>query len=489
MSEKNSLPNVASTSLPFSKVWPLGLLFALVIGAVFGILWTIVITVSAKQGQEPGLLKQGMTFAISTILVGGIAFPICLMFMSRSLADRIFSWIGFLATFFGLFVLALLFCQLGYDAVQWFRVMPVMVENRNEELSKLKKQIQQPGYIKSKVAVARKEVQEAISGLQKEIDETKDEQTRSSLQAKKKLLEANEEKIVLLAKEDIEKTVAEWKETVKEQRENTSGLALLGHFLWSGTSSTPQNTGIGPALAGSLWIALITILFAVPIGVGAALYLEEYRSTGWLSNLIRININNLAGVPSVVYGILGAFVFVELIFKPLASLDPEIAARNLLGGGLTLGLLTLPVIIVAAQEAIRAVPKSIREGAYALGATQWQTIWHQVLPPARPGILTGTILAISRAIGEAAPLVLFGALYVINQNPTMFSRFSILPLQIFGWADRPEVPVTFPDGSKELVPIWRYNAAMTSLVLLFVLLGLNAVAITLRNRAQKQSGG
>jgi phosphate transport system permease protein len=149
---------------------------------------------------------------------------------------------------------------------------------------------------------------------------------------------------------------------------------------------------------------------------------------------------------------------------------------------LTLGLLTLPVVIVSAQEAIRAVPSSIRHGAYALGATQWQVIWHQVLPLARPGILTGTILAVSRAIGEAAPLVLFGALLFVNQDPSLFSRFTILPMQIFGWADRPDISV---DGQS--VEIWRYNAAMASVVLLVTLLALNAVAIFLRNRAQRRT--
>src|SRR5262249_50260343 len=155
---------------------------------------------------------------------------------------------------------------------------------------------------------------------------------------------------------------------------------------------------------------------------------------------IQVNINNLAGVPSVVYGILGAFVFVEMIFKPLHRLHEGIGVRNLLGGGLTLGLLTLPVIIVAAQEAIRAVPNSIRQGAYALGATHWQVIWPQILPLVRPGIMTGTILAVSRAIGEAAPLVLFGATTFIAYTPTPVSEFTALPIQIYNWAQRTDTP-------------------------------------------------
>ncbi|MGF1581278.1 MAG: phosphate ABC transporter permease PstA [Gemmataceae bacterium] len=278
----------------------------------------------------------------------------------------------------------------------------------------------------------------------------------------------------------------EFKELVERLREgqdpqgylpNPTGWTVLWYYLTHGTSNEPQDAGIYPALMGSFWIALITMLFAVPVGVGAALYLEEYKTTGWFGKLIQVNINNLAGVPSVVYGILGAYVFVELIFKPLANWNSAIAARNLLGGGLTLGLLTLPVVIVAAQEAIRAVPKSIREGAIALGATKWQTIWLQVLPVARPGILTGTILSISRAIGEAAPLVLFGALLFVRQYPTPLGRFTILPMQIFNWAGRPPI---------EGIPLWRYNAAMSSIVLLLLLIGLNSIAIYMRNRTQKR---
>jgi phosphate transport system permease protein len=234
-------------------------------------------------------------------------------------------------------------------------------------------------------------------------------------------------------------------------------------------------------LWGSIWLGLITVLFSVPIGVGAALYLEEYRAEGWLASVIQININNLAGVPSVVYGILGGFVFVYF-FKTLQQ--PDIAPRNLLGGGLTLGLLTLPMVIVSAQEAIRAVPISLRQGAYALGATKWQVMWTIVLPMARPGILTGTILSLSRAIGEAAPLVLFGAQLFVDQSPSLFTRFTALPLQIFGWCDRPSI--ADPQGGEESIDMWKYNAALASTVLLIVLLGMNGVAIYLRNRAQQK---
>jgi phosphate transport system permease protein len=230
-----------------------------------------------------------------------------------------------------------------------------------------------------------------------------------------------------------------------------------------------------------LWLSLIMMLFAVPVGTAAALYLEEYKTSGRLARIIQTNINNLAGVPSVVYGIMGAFVFVELIFKPLHLWNEGISVRNVIGGGMTLGLLTLPVVIVSAQEAIRAVPNSIRQGAYALGATHWQCIWTQVLPLARPGIMTGTILAVSRAIGEAAPLILFGATTFIAYTPNPFSEFTVLPIQIYNWAERPTNPVI--DG--HVVRQWNFNMALASMVLLVMLLCLNGMAIYVRNRAQK----
>jgi phosphate transport system permease protein len=268
-------------------------------------------------------------------------------------------------------------------------------------------------------------------------------------------------------------TLEEFQDNVQGIRPDTSRLAVAAHFFTHGPSSEPQDAGIKTALLGSLLVVAITIVTALPLGVGAAIYLEEYRSRGWLAWLIQLNINNLAGVPSVVYGILGGFVFVVLIFQPIARSNPEFAARNALGGGLTLALLTLPVVIVSAQEAIRAVPVSIRHGALALGATRWQVVWHHVLPYAFPGILTGTILAICRAIGEAAPLLLFGALLYVDQPPGLFDRFTVLPMQIFGWADRPQ-------------PVWRYNMAFASVVLVGMLLILNAVAIFLRQRAQRR---
>jgi len=241
-------------------------------------------------------------------------------------------------------------------------------------------------------------------------------------------------------------------------------------------SSEVVTAGIRTAILGSLWTILITILFAFPLGVGAAIYLEEYAVGNWLSRLIQTNINNLAGVPSIIYGILGLAIFVRALEKLTSGavfglVDPTTAnGRTLLSAGLTLGLLVLPLIIINGQEAIRAVPQSLRKAGYGLGATKWQTIWSHVLPNALPGILTGTILAISRAIGETAPLVVIGASTAISFDPsTPFSKFTTLPIQIYQWTARPQAE-------------WRHLAAAAILVLLALLLSLNASAIVLRNR-------
>jgi phosphate transport system permease protein len=231
-------------------------------------------------------------------------------------------------------------------------------------------------------------------------------------------------------------------------------------------SSLPDQAGIQSAIFGTLWVMGIVAVTCIPIGVGAAIYLEEYASRErWYTRLIELNIQNLAAVPSIVYGILGlAFLvrgFADLGFTVLA-------------GGLTLSLLVLPIVIISAREAIRAVPDSIRQGSLALGATQWQTIRRQVLPAAIPGIATGTILALSRAIGEAAPLVLLGALTFITFNPDgLDSQFTVLPIQIFNWISRPQ------DEFKVL-------AAAAIVVLLVILMAMNAFAIYLRNRYQRK---
>jgi phosphate transport system permease protein len=251
---------------------------------------------------------------------------------------------------------------------------------------------------------------------------------------------------------------------------------LTEDFVTGPQTSEPLTAGVRTAILGSLWTILFTILLAFPIGVGAAIYLEEYALDNWFNRIIRTNINNLAGVPSIVYGILGLAIFVRIL-EPLTSgevfglVDPTTAnGRTVLSAGLTLGLLVLPIIIINAQEAIRAVPQSLRKASYAVGATKWQTVWSHVLPNALPGILTGTILAVSRAIGETAPLVVVGASTAISFDPSSpFSKFTTLPIQIYQWTSRPQDE-------------FRSLAAAAILVLLVMLLSLNASAILLRNR-------
>ena len=255
---------------------------------------------------------------------------------------------------------------------------------------------------------------------------------------------------------------------------------LTSDFVARPQSSEPLTAGVRTAILGSLWTILFTILLAFPIGVGAAIYLEEYASDSWLNRVIQTNINNLAGVPSIIYGILGLAIFVRTL-EPLTSgevfglVDPTTAnGRTVLSAGLTLGLLVLPIIIINAQEAIRAVPRSLRNASFGVGATKWQTVWSHVLPNAMPGILTGTILAISRAIGETAPLVVVGASTAISFDPNSpFSKFTTLPIQIYQWTSRPQDE-------------FRSLAAASILVLLIMLLSLNASAILLRNRFSRR---
>jgi phosphate transport system permease protein len=229
-------------------------------------------------------------------------------------------------------------------------------------------------------------------------------------------------------------------------------------FLTSFPSRFPEKTGIAPALVSSLWLIALTAIFSVPIGVGAAVYLEEYAVASRWRNLVQLNIANLAGVPSIVYGILGLGLFVRALALQ----------RSIMAGALTLTLVVLPIVILAAQESLRAVPNSIRQASHALGATRWQTIWHQVLPAAAPGIMTGVILAISRALGEAAPLVVLGAATFITFVPVSpADEFSALPVQIFDWASRPQVN-------------FHHVAAAAIVVLLTVLILLNAAAIYVR---------
>ena len=236
-------------------------------------------------------------------------------------------------------------------------------------------------------------------------------------------------------------------------------------FITSFPSRHPDEAGIKSALLGSIYLVIIAGLVAFVLGVGAAVYLEEYAGRNRFAKIAQINIANLAGVPSIVYGILGLEIFVRSLHL----------GKSLAAGGLTLALLILPIIIIASQEAIRAVPPSIREGGYALGASRWQTVWHLVLPQAFSGVLTGVILAVSRAMGETAPLIVIGALTFVPFTPDgPLSRFSALPIQIFNWTARPQA------GFQEA-------AAAGIIVLLILLLSMNALAVILRNRLENRS--
>ena len=239
---------------------------------------------------------------------------------------------------------------------------------------------------------------------------------------------------------------------------------LSWDFITGFPSRRAADAGILHALSGSVFVILVTGLLAVPIGVASAIYLEEYGRRNLVARIIEINITNLAAVPSIIYGLLGLGLFVRALGM----------GRSVMAGASTLALLVLPVVILATREALRAVPPSIREGSYALGATKWQTIWFQVLPIAFPGILTGMILALSRAIGETAPLISIGALTFVAFAPdSIWSPFTVLPIQIFNWVSRPQVE-------------FQANAAAGILVLLALLLTMNAAAIWLRDRYQKK---
>jgi phosphate transport system permease protein len=235
-------------------------------------------------------------------------------------------------------------------------------------------------------------------------------------------------------------------------------------FLTNIASRNADEAGVYHALMGSIWVIALTGALALPIGVAAAIYLEEYGTRSRIARFIELNIANLAAVPSIIYGLLGLGLFVRLMGM----------GQSVMAGAATLALLALPVVILSTREALRTVPGTIREGSYALGATKWQTIWHQVLPMATPGVLTGLILALSRAIGETAPLITIGALTYIPFAPdSVWSKFTVLPIQIFNWASRPQAE-------------FKTNAAAGILVLLALLLSMNAIAIVVRDRYQRQ---
>jgi phosphate transport system permease protein len=249
------------------------------------------------------------------------------------------------------------------------------------------------------------------------------------------------------------------------------GLSWLDwQFITSFPSRRPAQAGIISALVGSIWLIILTASFALPVGVASGIFLEEFAADSWYAKVIEINIGNLAAVPSIIYGLLSLQVFVRWM-------EPITGGRTILSGGLTLALLVVPIIIVATREALRSVPNSIRLAGYALGATRWQVVREHVLPLAIPGIMTGTILALSRAIGETAPLIMIGALTFIAFLPPLSleglqTPFTALPIQIYNWVSRPQQD-------------FHNIAAAAIIVLLVVLLVMNAIAVFLRNKYQK----
>ena len=235
-------------------------------------------------------------------------------------------------------------------------------------------------------------------------------------------------------------------------------------FLINLPSRSPEKAGIYTALMGSIWILSLTTMIALPIGIAAAIYLEEYAKKNRLSSILEVNISNLAGVPSIIYGLLGLEVFVRIL---------EMGA-SVLAGSFTLALLILPIVIVSTREAIKAVPKSIRDASFAMGASKWQTVYLQVLPASFGGILTGVILALSRAVGETAPLIVIGALAYVPFAPlTPMDQFSVLPIQIFNWITRPQ-------------PGFVENAAAAIIILLLITFVMNGIAVYFRNKWQKK---
>ncbi|MCC5650735.1 phosphate ABC transporter permease PstA [Nostoc sp. XA013] len=251
----------------------------------------------------------------------------------------------------------------------------------------------------------------------------------------------------------------------------TDGVGRLNwSFLTSFSSRRASSSGILAPLVGTIWLLVITALISFPLGVGAGIFLEEYAQDNWFTRLIEINIANLAAVPSIIYGLLGLQIFVRVM-------EPITRGRSVLAGALTLSLLILPIIIITTREALRAVPDSLRQAGFALGANRWQIIREQIFPIALPGILTGTILALSRAIGETAPLIVIGAVGFITFLPQLSpqglqSSFTALPIQIFDWVSRPQVE-------------FHQNAAAGIIVLMLVLLLMNSTAIFLRNKFQQ----
>lgn len=418
---------------------------------------------------------------------------------TRQTMGRIWQGVFFTCTFIGIVVLLLLLYNVVNDAFGGVAVQnatppaEVFGERQAEELSKEELIVIMEDRLRSRVLL--------------------------NLRREKPLAERSEAELIEIINTEIIKPeviavypLNEWlfnraaiEAAVKEdfpRAELSFKSWLTAPFLSNPMSSDPTLAGIRTAALGSLWLLFLTILIAFPLGIGAALYLEEYTDakpfderTGWgrqLNNIIRrfsglisINIYNLSGVPSIIYGMLGLAIFVRALevftsgalFGQSSGGENTSNGRTIIAAALTMALLVLPVIIISAQEAIRAVSNALRQASYGLGATKWQTIWNVVLPNALPGILTGTILAISRAIGETAPLIVVGAsTFIVTDPSSPFSKFTVLPIQIYNWTARPQEE-------------FRAIAAAAIIVLLVLLLSMNAVAITLRNylRSQKVS--
>ncbi|MCS7167075.1 MAG: phosphate ABC transporter permease PstA [Gemmatales bacterium] len=481
----------------FRELWPSALLWSaqapLIVLLLIALDWLV-----GWSGDFAwtNLFLRGL---ILTVFLGIGIFLGYLLYWSRTVRAHVFVGITVAVTSISLFVLAWFILSLVRDGWRWFENTQRALQEHNQALLRRMQDFQQE--CQQELENFDLEAKQARQSLEQEIQEQLkiasspeeraqlEEQAHALRQRLEQRLQAARQRLL----ENQEQTRREIEIQVRvEWRDDISAVSALRQFLLGTAKDEPARTGILPAIVGSFYMAIIVLCVAVPIGVGAAVYLEEFGRRTVLAHIVEINLANLAGVPSVVYGILGAFIFVELIFQPLVTHEGQfrvrwlqewtewlfgnqvkVAHRNTLGGGLTLALLSLPVIIITAQEAIRAVPVSVRHAALALGATHWQVISHHVLPYAFPNILTGVILAISRVLGEAAPLVLFGAFLYLDFTPHLFSRFTVLPMQIYNWASRPQ-------------PAWHYCAAMTSLVLLALLLILNAAAIVLRQRGQRR---
>jgi phosphate transport system permease protein len=373
---------------------------------------------------------------------------------------RAFAVTCWIATWVGVVMLAILLCDVAGDSFGW-----VLQRTANDPRMFMLLCQQQPGF--------EAQAHEIDPALFEKIDHKIDARTRS---AERRGDELNPQDRIDIRTDVLHSVCTDTPDYYKQfhmqstfsQRVLVSWQITRG-ILWDFASRHPTKAGYKSAIVGSLWLLVLTALLSVPVGVSAAVYMEEYAKKNRLNRLIEVNISNLAGVPSIVYGILGLAVFVRGM-----NIEGWGMGNSVLAGSLTMGLLSLPVIIIAAREAIKAAPDSIRQGAFALGATKWQVVRHHVLPAALPGMLTGVILAMSRAIGETAPMIMIGALsYVAFIPKGPLDDFTVLPIQIYNWIAMPQ---------KE----YHLLAACGILVLLVVLLLMNSVAIVIRDHAQRK---